>query len=414
MKDLIRRPKDVTSKPFLVIWETTQACDLACLHCRASAVTEPHPLSLTGEQAEMLLRDITDFGRPYPLVVFTGGDPFKREDLPSLIRYARQLGLHVGVSPSATPLLTMESLARVKEAGASTVSLSLDGASAASHDGFRGVEGSFSLTMSACRWALELGLKLQINTTLGPHNLDELIELAAIVTRYRVMTWSIFLLVPTGRGESLRTLSPLEIEAIMHVLAEMSEYLPLKTTEGHHYKRVLAMRQVLREMGLDPAKALQLPPLYFELSQAWLARVKEACIAPRAAARRTPMHINSGDGFVFVSHLGHVYPSGFLPISAGNVRERSLVEIYRESPLFCDLREPGMLSGRCGGCEFKKLCGGSRSRAYAVHGDPLAEDPSCAYQPGSFPYPKELDEYLQRERHEHRKSDLEVNHVPTT
>lgn len=390
----IRLPKDAEQSPFLVIWETTQACDLACQHCRANAVTKPHPLSLTTEEGEKLLRDVASFPRPYPLMVFTGGDPFKRADLAHLISYARGLGLHCGVSPSATPLLTQESLTRVAEAGAQVVSLSLDASQEALHDDFRGVSGSFQRTLEGCRWSQKAGLKLQINSTLGRHNLHDLVDLAVLVHSFQVMTWSVFLLVPTGRGENLDSLTADEIEAVMHFLAEVAECIPLKTTEGHHYKRVLVMRQVLRALSLEPAKALNLPPLYHELKARWERERDRLGIAPRAAARRQPMHINSAQGFVFVSHLGHVFPSGFLPISAGNLRRQSLVDIYRDSPLFQDLRKPAKLGGRCGTCEFRELCGGSRSRAYAVHGDAFAEDPSCNYQPGSFPYQEQLAEAL--------------------
>ena len=390
----VRLPKDTEQSPFLVIWETTQACDLACKHCRANAVTKPHPMSLTTEEAEKLLRDVASFPRPYPLMVFTGGDPFKRNDLAHLVRYARALGLHCGVSPSATPLLTRESLAEVAQAGAQVVSLSLDGSYQDLHDDFRGVSGSFQRTLDACRWSQEVGLKLQINTTLGRHNLDDLVSLAVMVQSLQVMTWSVFLLVPTGRGENLDSLTSDEIEAVMHFLAEVAEYIPLKTTEGHHYKRVLVMRQVLRSLGLEPSSGLTISPLYQELKRRWEVERSRLGIAPRAAAKRPPMHINSAQGFVFVSHLGHVFPSGFLPISAGNVRRQTLQEIYCDSPLFRELRQPAKLNGRCGACEFASLCGGSRSRAYAVNGDAFGEDPSCNYQPGSFPYPEQLSEVL--------------------
>ena len=383
MQSLIRLPMNAKAKPFLVIWEVTQACDLACQHCRASAVKDAHPLALTRADGEKLLRDIVTFGKPYPLVVFTGGDPFKRPDLLELIAYARELGLHVGVSPSATPLLTRESLSRIQQAGAQTISLSIDGSHAALHDRFRGVPGSFDLTMAGCHWAHELGLKLQVNTTVGRHNLHDLVELATLAYRLRLMTWSVFLLVPTGRAQAEQALSAQEVEAVMHFLAEVSELVPLKTTEGHHYKRVLWMRQILKERGLSQNE-LNLPPLYSILRRAWQQRTH--WMDARAAARRKPLHLNSGQGFVFVSHLGHVFPSGFLPISAGNVRKQGLPEIYRESPLFQSLRQPARLKGRCGQCEFQEICGGSRSRAFATHGDELGEDPACAYQPGSFPY----------------------------
>lgn len=388
MQTLIRLPANSVAKPFLVIWEVTQACDLACQHCRASAVKQAHPLALTRSDGEKLLRDIESFGKPYPLVVFTGGDPFKRADLVELIAYARGLGLHVGVSPSATPLLTLESLREIQEAGAQTISLSIDGSHPELHDQFRGVPGSFERTLAGCRWAQQLGLKLQVNTTISRHNLHDLVELATLAYRLRLMTWSVFLLVPTGRAQADQSLSAEEIEAVMHFLADVSAWIPLKTTEGHHYKRVVLMRQILKEQGLTPEQALTLSPLYAMLRRAWQERTPS--MPPRAAARRKPLHINSGQGFVFVSHLGHVYPSGFLPIAAGNVRNQSLVDIYRDSPLFQSLRQPAQLKGRCGQCEFKEICGGSRSRAYAIHGDELGEDPSCAYQPGSFPFPLAL------------------------
>lgn len=390
MRNPIRQPKDPVSSPFLVIWEMTQACDLACQHCRASAVTSHHPMALKTHEAEKLLREVAEFGKPYPLMVFTGGDPFKRPDLPHLVSYARDLGLHVGVSPSATPLLTKESLTSIHEAGAQVISLSIDASHAKLHDNFRQVEGSFKRTIDGCRWAGEVGLKLQINTTLTRHNLHDLVDIAALVYKLRVMTWSVFLLVPTGRGENLAGLSAEEIEAVLHFLVDVSEYIPIKTTEGHHYKRVLVMRRVLQELDKPVSESLKLPSLYGELSHQWRERITTEGMAPRAAAKRSPMHINSAQGFVFISHLGLVFPSGFLPISAGSVRRQSLVDIYRDSSLFNLLRQPGELGGRCGRCEFRHVCGGSRSRAYAVTGDPLAEDPSCAYEPGSFPFPDEL------------------------
>lgn len=394
MQSLIRQPKDSSEKPFLVIWEVTRACDLACQHCRADAVRDLHPMALTHEEGRKLLRDVADFGKPYPLMVFTGGDPFKRPDLKELVAYAHSLGLHCGVSPSATPLLTRENLADIQRAGAQTVSLSLDGSGPELHDRFRGVQGSFEWTQRGCNWVREVGMKLQINTTVGRHNLHDLVELATLVYRLRVMTWSVFLLVPTGRAQGDQALSAEEIEAVLHFLVDVSPYIPLKTTEGHHYKRVVLMRKVLDGLGLSPAAELKLAPLYQQLKKAWQERVAGLGFEPRAAAQRRPMHINSGQGFVFISQLGEVFPSGFLPITAGSTRKQSLVDIYRDSPLFQSLREPSLLQGRCGQCEFRELCGGSRSRAYAVSGDPLGEDSSCAYQPGSFPYQQQLKEVM--------------------
>lgn len=395
MSQVIRHtPQNPAERPFLVIWEVTQACDLACQHCRANAVTKPHPMSLTTSEGRDLIDQVASFGRPYPLIVFTGGDPFKRPDLFDLVAYASEVGLHPGVSPSGTPLLNRENLRRLHAAGCRTISLSIDGSTPASHDVFRGVAGSFDLTMQGARWAQEMGFRLQINTTIGKHNLHDLIGLATLVESLRVMTWSVFLLVPTGRAQQDQALSPGEIEAIMHFLVDLSAWLPLKTTEGHHYKRVLVTRQVIDELGFVAEKVLELSPLYGQLCGQWQRQVEKLGLVPRQAARRRPLHLNSAHGFVFVNHLGHVFPSGFLPISAGNVRRQSLLEIYRDSPLFRSLRQPVNFHGRCGKCEFRDLCGGSRSRAYACSGDAMGEDPACNYQPGSFPYQKELHEVM--------------------
>ncbi|MBX3171152.1 MAG: TIGR04053 family radical SAM/SPASM domain-containing protein [Candidatus Eremiobacteraeota bacterium] len=373
-----------SDRPFLVIWEVTQACDLACSHCRASAMPEAHPLTLNGQQGRSLIEQVRDFGPPYPLLVFTGGDPFKRTDLLELVGYARSLGLSPAISPSATPLLTRERLEALRDAGARVASLSLDGSTAEVHDSFRGVAGTFERTLEGCATVRDLGMKLQINSTVSRHNMHDLPELAALVYRQRVMTWSVFFLVATGRAQSDQALSPAELEAVMHWLAEVSSRIPLKTTEGHHYKRVLLMRRTLQAHGYQAETYFQLHPLQQQLQQKWRELCRDQDIQPRPAARRLPMHINSGDGFVFVSHLGEVFPSGFLPLRAGNVKTQSLVDVYRNSPLFGSLRDPDRLKGRCGSCEFRQICGGSRSRAFAMSGDELAEDPSCSYQPGSF------------------------------
>lgn len=370
----IRNPaQDKGDRPFLVIWEVTQACDLACRHCRASAQPHLDPHSLNREQGRQLIEQVKSFGSPAPLLVFTGGDPFKREELWDWVSHARSLGLSPGLSPSVTPLLTWERLEQLLLAGAKVVSLSLDGSRPEVHDGFRGIDGTWERTLECCQLVQELGLKLQINSTVSRHNVADLVALADLVYHQQVMTWSVFFLVPTGRAQADQALSAEEFEAVLHWLVDVSECIPLKTTEAHHYKRVLWMRKA----GLEP---VGLHPLYEQLSTAW----KRLEHRPRQAARRSPMHINSGDGFVFISHRGDVFPSGFLPIKAGNVLEQDLPTIYRDSPLFGSLRDPDRLQGRCGRCEFRQMCGGSRSRAYALTGDPLAEEASCSYQPGSF------------------------------
>jgi AdoMet-dependent heme synthase len=396
-KKLIRHPaQNINERPFMVIWETTMACDLACRHCRAEAIATQDPKRLTTEEGRRLLDQIRSFGKPTPIVVLTGGDPFKREDIFELTAYGTRIGLPMAISPSATPLLTRDNLQRLRDAGAKVISLSLDGATAAAHDSFRGVEGSFEMTLDGWQAAQDIGLKVQINTTVTRHNLDDLPAILQRVRAQGVMTWSVFFLVPTGRGLLEDEITPEEYEDVMHWLYDASRYIRIKTTEGHHYKRVVVQRSILDAHGDDPVAALGLGATYTRLRNQ-LTDDAYAPLLPEAAApvRRAPMNINAASGFVFVSRRGEVFPSGFMPLSAGNIRQQSLVDIYRDAALFRQLRQTDNLQGRCGQCEFKAICGGSRSRAYAMTGNPLAEEPFCTYQPGSFAYAAELPAYLQ-------------------
>lgn len=385
----IRRPaRNTDEMPFMVIWEITQACDLACHHCRASAEPELDPRSLSLDEGKRLLDGIRTFGERAPLVVLTGGDPFKRPDLYALVEHASQIGLVCAVSPSATPLLTYERLSQIKEAGARAISLSIDASDAKAHDEFRGVEGSYEMTFEGFRMARELGLKVQINSTVSRRNLHDLLPMTKLVRDLEAMAWSVFFLVPTGRGVSEQALDAEETEAVLEYLVDASRYVNLKTTEAHHYKRVVLQRRALEARGLDVSSWKKMP-LYEELARSLGELASANGWRPHKRARRSPMQINSGNGFVFVSHLGHVFPSGFLPLSAGSVRKESIVDIYRHSKLMRQMRDPDVLKGRCGRCEFREICGGSRSRAFAVTGDPLAEEPFCGYEPGSFPYADE-------------------------
>lgn len=384
-RTVVRRPRHaVSERPFIVIWEATRACPLACLHCRAEAQTARHPDELDGADARRVMDQTAAFGTPGPLFVITGGDPFQRADLTDLVAYGTGLGLRVAVSPSGTPTLTRDNLAAVRDAGAVALSLSLDGATAARHDAFRGVPGVFGWTLDGWRAARELGLKVQVNTTVARESLEDLADIAALVRREGAMLWSGFVLVPAGRGGDLEPLAPAEIEDVLHFLYDCGAVLATKTTEGHHFRRVALQRTVLDARGERPV----LGPLYERLS----ARAAELGLfeGEGRAVRRPPMDVSSGRGFVFVSHTGEVHPSGFLPVSAGNVRHHALTDIYRGSALFTTLRDPALLRGRCGACEFKAVCGGSRSRAYGFTGDVLEADPYCAYEPGSFPYQDEV------------------------
>ncbi len=339
------------SAPLLVIWEVTQACDLACVHCRASAEPCRHPQELSTAEGFRLLGDVRRFGEP--LMIFTGGDPLKRPDIYELLGESVRLGLRTTITPSATPLLTREAIASIQRAGVSRMAVSLDGADQIGHDGFRGVYGSFERTLEALAEARRAGLETQVNTTVTRRNLGQLEKIARLVGAHGARLWSVFFLVVTGRALSGDDLTAEEYEAVFERLHAISLNAPfdIKTTEAQHYRRYLArLRQPARPMV-------------------------------QAGAIRRQIGVNDGKGLVFVSHTGDICPSGFLPLAAGNVRRDSLVEVYRHAPLFVSLRDEDRLGGKCGACEYRKICGGSRARAYAATGDYLAEDPRCVYQP---------------------------------
>jgi AdoMet-dependent heme synthase len=341
--------------PMLVIWEATQACDLACVHCRASAQSERNPHELTTEQGYRLLDEIRSFGEP--LMVFTGGDPLKRPDLFDLIRYSVKIGLRTNVTPSATPLLTPQAIDAFKEAGVSRMAISMDGPDAQSHDDFRGVPGTFDRAMMALRHARDIGLDTQFQSTITKRNMHRLPEMADIAKEVRTKMWSLFFLIVTGRALENDDLAAEEYEKVFEFMYELSKTAPfgIKTTEAMHYRRYVAQR-IKAEHGVtenENAKGV-----------AW-----------RTAG------VSDGKGFVFVSHQGEIFPSGFLPVSGGNVLRDSLTNVYRNSHLFRTLRDTTQREGKCGICEYQKVCGGSRSRAYALTGDYLAEDPRCVYQP---------------------------------
>jgi radical SAM protein len=339
----------------LVIWEVTQACDLACVHCRASAQPERNSKELTTEQGYRLLEEIRSFGEP--LMVFTGGDPLKRPDLYDLIRHSVKIGLRTNVTPSATPLLTAEAIDKFKAAGVSRMAISLDGHDAASHDDFRGIPGTFDRAMFALRHARDIGLETQFQTTVTRRNMAHLPEMAEIAREVRTKMWSLFFLIVTGRALENDDLKAEEYEKVFEFMYELSKTAPfgIKTTEAMHYRRYVAQR-MKAEHG----------PTVNENAKG---------VAWRTAG------VSDGKGFVFVSHTGEIFPSGFLPVTGGNVLDESLTDVYRNSELFKTLRDPAQRGGKCGICEYVKVCGGSRSRAFAFTGDYLAEDPRCIHQP---------------------------------
>jgi radical SAM protein with 4Fe4S-binding SPASM domain len=341
------RGLDTSERPLVFIWELTQACDLSCEHCRADAQELRHPDELTTEEGKQLLDDVSEFG-DNQLVVLSGGDPCKRDDLVDLVEYGTDIGLSVTLTPSGTSSLTPDVIESLADAGLRRMALSIDGATPEAHDAFRGEEGSFEQTIEAARAANDIGLPLQINTTVCQRTVDQLPALRERVANLDAVLWSVFFLVPVGRGRVLDPISPVRSDEVMEWLATVAEEesYGIKTTEAPHYRRVQQQR------GDGESK------------------------------RRGG--VIAGDGFAFVSHTGEMYPSGFLPESAGNVREQAPTEMYRNSDLFENLRDRDALKGKCGACPFRHVCGGSRSRAYAYTGDPLAADPLCPYVPPEY------------------------------
>jgi AdoMet-dependent heme synthase len=354
---------DFNKRPFIAIWEVTQACDLACVHCRASAQPDRHPEELSTDEGKALIDQIADM--QVPVFVLTGGDPIKRPDLFDLIGHARSRGVRVSLTPSATPLLTREIIVRLKEAGLARLAVSMDGACAETHDAFRGMSGSFARTLDSVRWANEIGLPTQINTTFSRRNIGEIDQIVALMEDLGITLWSVFFLVPTGRGKFNDLLSAEEFEQVFAKIYQLSKSasFDIKTTEAQHYRRFALQQRVAERKG---------------------GRLGASSEKVEDTIGRAPRGLNDGKGFVFVSHRGEVFPSGFLPLSAGNVRELPLSTIYRESPLFLGLRNTAMLEGKCGACEFKEICGGSRARSYALTGNPHGQEPCCSYNPRGY------------------------------
>jgi radical SAM protein len=343
--------------PMLVYWETTLACGLACRHCRATAVPERSPLELTTQEGFGLLDRVLGFGDPLPHVVFTGGDPLRRPDLEVLVAGATERGIGASLAPAVTPDLTKDRLASLKAAGIQTISLSLDGSSPELHDCLRGVPGTFAMTMRAAEWAHEVGLPIQVNTLVTDTTLEDLPAIYEVVGRMGILRWSLFFLISVGRGALLQEITPAQSEKLFGWLYDLSKVAPfqVKTTEATHYRRVATRR--MEQDGLTDEEIV------------------------RTSVGRG-FGIRDGNGIMFVSHDGNVYPSGFLPLAVGNVRTDDIVDLYRGHPVFTALRDTSRYKGRCGACQHVARCGGSRARAFARTGDYLEADPLCPFVPG--------------------------------
>ena len=358
---------DFDRRPILVFWETTRACTLACRHCRASAIAEPLPGELSTGEAEHLLDRLTAFGNPRPVLVATGGDVLMRADLDELAARARTLGLPLALAPSVTPLLDEARVASFRSLGVRVASISLDGATSATHDGIRGVPGHFDATLEAIRRLRRHGITVQVNSVVMRDTVDELPAIARLVKESGASIWELFFLVQVGRGEGLGELTPEENEHVCHFLVDASRLgLIVRTVEAPFFRRVARTRAD----GADPPA----DGLYRRL----VAELGPLHGPVRAQTKGT----RDGRGIVFVGHDGTITPSGFLPLPLGNVRDDDIVDVYRDHPLLRSIRA-AEFGGRCGACAYRDLCGGSRSRAYARYGDPLGEDPGCAFRPAA-------------------------------
>jgi AdoMet-dependent heme synthase len=276
------------------------------------------------------------------------------------------------MTPSGTPLMTPDVVRELADAGLSRLAVSLDGSTAAIHDRFRGVAGSFDWTVRMIRAARQLGLSTQVNTTISRYNLHDLENLITLMEALGISLWSVFFVVPTGRARADDVAAPDEFERVFHRMCDLSATAPfdIKSTAAPHYRRVILQRQVRdRRSGRRGEPPVPLTAgTGFSLADG-VGRAKG---------------VNDGDGFLFISHRGEIYPSGFLPLRAGNVREDDVVQVYRDSPLFRELRDRSLLKGKCGVCEYREVCGGSRARAYALTGDPLEAEPYCAHVPARY------------------------------
>ncbi|HEY2774215.1 MAG TPA: TIGR04053 family radical SAM/SPASM domain-containing protein [Candidatus Binatia bacterium] len=362
--------------PIVAFYEATQACDLVCTHCRACAQPKRSARELSAGESKLLLEDLRRFAVP-PLVVLTGGDPMKRPDIFDLVAHGTGIGLSMAMTPSATPLVTRQALRRLAECGLARLAVSIDGAGAASHDGLRGVPGSFARSLEILRDAREYGLSLQVNTTVHSGNAGELSQLAALLDGYSIALWSVFFLVPVGRAAADARIRPAEYETIFALLERESAWhkYAIKTTEAPHYRRFVMQKHEKKTAagaaapgdGLDRS----IPAMSPSSTMSFMS-------APGMAGT------NDGNGVVFIGHTGLIHPSGFLPLACGRFPERSVVDVYQQHGLMKALRDCDHFAGKCGVCDYRHVCGGSRARSFALTGDAFGSDPDCVYQPPAW------------------------------
>ena len=368
MHDQHMSEADFDLAPFTIAWEITRACAFACVHCRANAQHQRDPHELTTQEGFHLIDRFNAFGNP--ILIFTGGDPMMRPDLFDLIRYATEKGLRCSLTPTATALPTPERLQRAQEAGIRRIALSLDAPTPDRHDAFRQVPGAWERTMKILHNAQSVGLSAQVNTTVTRYNLDLLPDMVKFVEEVGAVQWSLFFLVPTGRGQIADMISPEEHERVFNWLYDLAcrGAFDVKATAAPMYRRVAIERRRALTSSASPVGRGELA-------------FQGAGFQYADGLNRPVKGVNDGRGFLFVSHVGDIMPSGFLPLPVANVRTADVVDTYRNHPTFKALRDPAKLKGKCGVCNYREVCGGQRGRAYAITGDYLESDPACVYEP---------------------------------
>ena len=370
---------DFAVSPLMFYYEVTTACDLVCKHCRASAQESAHPEQLNTEQSLALIDQVASFPRK-PNLVLTGGDPLKRPDIYQadsacgFVRFAGRIDSlrHAAGQPRR--------VGAGQRRGRAVARRQLGWAGRCkTHDSFRGWEGSFDRTMRMLVDARQLGLGVQVNTTITRRNFHLIEEMATLLSAQGIAMWSVFFLIPVGRGIDEERISGEQYEEAFERLWIQAGRQPfaIKTTEAPHYRRF-----VLQRNG-DPLAG----PQRQSASRGAGSSVADAprSVLSRERKHRAPLGVRDGNGIMFVSHVGEIYPAGFLPLQCGRFPENSVVDAYQNHPSFVSLRDPEQFGGECGICEYRYVCGGSRSRAYAVTGDPLGAEPDCVYEPGQVP-----------------------------
>ncbi|MDI6800261.1 MAG: heme b synthase [Actinomycetota bacterium] len=340
--------------PRMIAWEITGVCNLKCAHCRASASDKCEGKELSTEECFVLIDDIASFARP--IIIMTGGEPLMRGDIFEIIAYAKEQGLRVVMAPNGT-LITSEMAERIAQAGVPRISVSIDSSDPRIHDEFRGVKGAFADALKGIENAKLAGVEFQINTTITKRNLSELEEILKLAESLGAVAHHIFLLVPTGRGKDLEgeEITPEEYEEVLNWFYAKKDKTPLelKATCAPHFARIIDQHGGCEEKAPS--------------GHPGLSSRNQGCLGGRS--------------FCFISRLGQVQPCGYLDIDCGNVRDKSFKEIWENSEVFVDLRNPAKLKGKCAACAWRVSCGGCRARAYAKTGDYLTEEPYCVYVP---------------------------------